>query len=225
MKFRMVKIDNETEIPRLHIGMTTYKDAQAFRSKLTVPITHQAKKLAVGGVLETLDGKIIVQKRAAWVNSAPGMWSDSAGGHPEPKNVDLFTSDYSIKQTRIANEIFGAQKDEISAELNVPLENLVSHQLHAVIEVPYKENPNWSRPLSYFITKTDLTSDKIVSLYNRGGSETDESEFIKVWNCDEVLTKFRKIYLEFSMSGICSLAATFQKKKLTTLSIPNRSPM
>lgn len=127
-KFRLHEIiqDHQHDLI-LRVGKTSYKAHCATDYNLNLPSInrHQkANKIATGGVLLTSDNKIILQKRASWVNSCPGQ-IDTVGGHPEPDNVLDLQNDQAV-----ADEIFTAQKQEIYEELNLEEADIIEHTLH-----------------------------------------------------------------------------------------------
>ena len=221
-KFRLndlqVTVDDESDKSdtiHLQIGITSYKEhcATDYNVPYSINKKYAANKIATGGVILTSDDCLMVQKRAKWVNSSPGMY-DCPGGHPEPDNVDFEhdfqrTSGNSVSlNDRVAEELLIAQKNEICEELNIKLNEITSHKLHSIIACPYKndptENSSWSRPVFYFITKCTLSSQEIIKRHSQGGNETDEAEKLETWMIGHCLGNFRESE-KFSPSGFCAL--------------------
>ena len=102
----------EASPPRLtlRLGLTCYKDflgtnwshrARALRlrgeAEFSDPCALLAQPLGVGGVLCTLDGKVVLIRRSQRVAEAGGLL-DIPGGHPEPqvRTTCVHTTKYQI---------------------------------------------------------------------------------------------------------------------------------
>lgn len=179
----------------------------------------------------------MIQKSANWVNYSPGSFG-TPGGHPEPKNVDFtinleeinrqenpktskFALDFTQINSKIAHEIFKSQKDEIMVELNLQESDLTSHRLHSIIGCPYVKDTSdqkfWNRPVFYFVTTTNLTSQEIIKRHQQGGIETDEIDFLNAWDLADVKKNFLDRKNGFNISGLLSVGTFLYSRNLINL--------
>ncbi len=107
----------------------------------------------------------------------------------------------------VQKEIIESQIEEIVSELNIPLDSIHSHKLHAIIEAPFSRSETWNRPVCYFITKTKLNKNEIIDFHKKGGKETDEIEEIDSWELGNAKENFLNVDGEalFSPSGLIAV--------------------
>ena len=137
--------------------------------------------LGVSSLVITSDQKIIMGIRSQHVGN-PGT-IDVPGGHPEPKSCRERGAGLpagGLTNETISKEIISSCKEEISLELNIKLEEITSHNFHAII--PKTGN---QKPLGYFVTKLSINSQTVEQRHKQGGPETDEFEKLCFYEMEE----------------------------------------
>lgn len=178
---------------RLRLGLTDYK---AFLGTNMNPVFRDvrdrryfADPLGVNAVLMTSDRKIVMIRRSRHVATSQGLL-DMPGGHAEPSRVKGVSSEEDeIVSDDIVEEIFRAIRLEIRDECGVPLSNLRDQSAFCVLRVNGAEgNANVC-----FRIRTDLSSEEIRELYEKGGmSEAFESTDIVFLDVDSIRDASRR---------------------------------
>ncbi|CAL8356784.1 unnamed protein product [Merluccius merluccius] len=190
----------------LRLGLTCYKDflgtnwshrAKALQwrgeAEFSDPCALLAQPLGVGGVLCTLDGKVVLIRRSQRVAEAGGLL-DIPGGHPEPQAVCQSVSagvcqdgiSMAVVQQSpeaVVSELFSSVCAEIRDEVNVQLSSLGEPVLMGVA----LNHTSAGRPSAEFYVSCSLTSEEVRELYWRGGAEANESTDIVFLSRKEVL--------------------------------------
>ncbi|KAI1898677.1 hypothetical protein AGOR_G00074840 [Albula goreensis] len=158
-------------------GVAEFGDAHAFL----------AQPLGVGGVLQTMDGLVVMLRRSQKVAEAPGLL-DIPGGHPEPKAVCLGVSEDSIQleqlsESAVIRELFSSVCTEIRDEVNIPLSSLSEPVLMGIA----LNHTSAGRPSAEFYISCSLSSKEVKEFYWQGGPEAHESTDIVFLSQKEVM--------------------------------------
>ena len=172
---------------QLHVGITDYKDhvgtnlsdqVQRYLGEGEEKFNMMSQCIGVGGWVVTTDNKVIMVETAGW--KGEGACSvDRPGGHAEPeeslKHVITETgveSSYSdITNTLVTRELFESIQKEIRDELNISLVHQAAPELLGVV---YNMN-HGGRLTMDFLVMLDIDSKEVLTMYQDGGVEADES--------------------------------------------------
>ena len=135
----------------------------------------------MGGVVETCDGYVVLQKRADWVAESQGCY-DTPGGHAEPDELKKSKSEkstidnvFNADDCDIVIELFHSFIREVRDEANIPESSLSWPLLLGV-----NRNKQYGcKPGLVFYTQCSLSKEEVGALYSQGGVEADESTEIK----------------------------------------------
>ena len=178
--------------------------------------------IGVNGILVTADGFVIIVRRASWVGEHPNML-EPPGGHPEPSNLDArFDMNYhstmpdiSILQSAdVIGEIFKSQQEELSVELNIPIDKLTFPKLLSIGRV----GSGCGRPVMYFQVSAGLNKCEIEESWSKGGQETDEAtELIFIHQSKLDTIEQSEIWPQLSPNGHLALRSFIAAKQSANL--------
>nr|CCA17237.1 conserved hypothetical protein [Albugo laibachii Nc14] len=200
---------NDTNTLVLCMGMTSYRSfvstcCSEYTSKLIsdglqsdlstpfeIPVENLAlyvksgrylsRKIGVSGILETLDGHLVLIRRSEASNVYPNLL-DTPGGHPEPQRIGA--DDYMWKDNErerndraernkeedAVRELFHSVLDEIHEEINLQLHHLSPPKLLGIIHQGDALTPSF-----VFSVKCLQTSEQVLRFYEMGPQDAFES--------------------------------------------------
>jgi len=208
-KFRLADVkyganNKEEKTLKLCIGLTNYKSFlgtnctpdDSFYARLLddgkcllgVERGFIADPLGVGSITLTKDNKFLVLERSHNTSEYQG-YIDPPAGHAEPARAgwDIAADVQPDKpefESAFMKELFFSIKDEIVQEVNLPIESLSEPLLCAVIR---QVGPSRSRPNAVFLVRCNLSEAQVRELYERGGTEKDESVALHALSRDDLV--------------------------------------
>ncbi|CAF1123594.1 unnamed protein product [Rotaria sordida] len=213
-KFRLhsveTKINNENNSIQLilNLGLTDYKSfmctqqedvPQEIRQYITED--HLAHPLGVSCILITSDNYIVLIKRSSACADLPNTY-DLPGGHPEPKNLKIYTNENIIK------EIISSTIAECVNETNVDRNSLlIDSDFYIVIIM--RSQKRYGRPVFDFCLRTTLTSGELQQRYNsQTHNEAFETSELKFWPSDEISDLLNLSNISIPITPSCPAALT-----------------
>lgn len=201
-KFRLSSITGHTDIVKLKIGLTSYKDfigtnwspnaarlADMGISEHNDSHAFMSDALGVGAFVETCDNFVVFLRRSQHCGEAAGLW-DIPGGHAEPQNVvphgvdSLTISPQDLSPHKVIEEIYHSIMLEVQDEVNIPLSAMTHPRMIGVA----RNMTSAGRPSMEFFIRCNMSRDEVMARYRQGGhAEAEESTNILLLKTDHAL--------------------------------------
>jgi len=176
---RLEKFREENGSLHLSFSRTCYRDllfSNAHTEELVAKLGEAGpvRALGISAVIETADGFLPIIRRSAHVGEGPGAL-DIIGGHIHP-DEHFYAG---------VPEVFVAIKDEIHAELGVPLDRLAD-----CVCIGLTENFRHRKPELAFSVRLPVTMEQVRQLAQHAPEADEYSELLAIRTDESTLEKF-----------------------------------